>query len=349
MKILHISESFEGGVASAVANYVDLTSEHEHFLLCSKRSGRLDCGIMSKFSTVYNLTSGHFSAIKTVRKIVDKLQPDVIHCHSSFGGAYGRLAHSRRKCPALMIYSPHCYAFERRDISWFSRCGFYIMEWVMARRTDVVVACSQRERDLAKKLRRGAQAVFVPNLASVKSPNSSLPFAKRGDLVVMLGRLSPQKDPGWFAEVARVAATNGDDKGVEFVWVGDGGAEYRKQLEGIGVRVTGWLEAKEVAKILGRAKAYLHTAKWEGFPIALLDAAECGAAVVARKATYLEGVRGAQTVVSTEEAARTILEILEDEKKWAKNRKNWEIALEGNTALLAAKRLQDAYAVDKKA
>ena len=337
MKILHISESFEGGVASAVANYVDLTSEHEHFLLCNKRSGRLSGGILHKFSTVYDLTRSHFSALKTVHAVVDKVKPDVIHCHSSYGGGYARLAYFFARCPALMVYSPHCYAFERRDISWFGRKMFYIMEWVLARRTDVVVCCSLRERNLARMLRKKTKSIYVPNMESVAS-DASLPFRKRKNMVVMVGRLCPQKDPGWFAEVAREV-----EREVEFVWVGDGEKKYRKVLKDAGVRVTGWKSPKEVAKILGESKVYLQTALWEGFPIALLDGARCGVAVVAREAMYLEGVRNARAVGSSVEAAEEIDALLGEIKEWKLNRERWKKALTNNNAVVAKKRLCTAY------
>ena len=337
MKILHISESFEGGVAAAVANYVSLTNEHEHFLLCSTRSGRIGSGILQKFSTVYDLTNGHFSAIKTVQSMVDKVKPDVIHCHSSFGGAYGRLAYFWRKCPALVIYSPHCYAFERRDISWFARSLFYIMEWVMAKKTDVVVACSPREKRLAKKLRKKTRTIFVPNLASVDS-DTSLPFGKRKNVVAMMGRLSPQKDPEWFAGIAK---RMGDS--TKFVWVGDGEEKYRKALEASGVEVTGWVKAEEVVKILSTAKIYLHTAEWEGFPVALLDARQCGVAIVAREAAYLEGMSEARPVEGIANAAREIETLSENVAEWQKNRSRWEKVLEKNTPSVAKERLATAY------
>lgn len=341
MKVLHISESFEGGIASAVANYVDLTPECEHFLLCNKRRGRLAGGILGKFSTVYDLTKGYFSAIKTVRKIVDKVNPDVIHCHSSFGGGFGRLAFFFKRCPALMIYSPHCYAFDRLDISLFSRGMFYIMEWILARRTDAVVACSKRETRLTKILRKKLKAIYVPNLASVTG-GSSPSFDKRDDAVAMIGRLSPQKSPEWFAEVAEeISESDG-----EFVWIGDGEKKYKEGLRTAKVRLSGWVGPNEVSGILTKAKVYLHTAKWEGFPIAILDAHQCGAAIVVREASYLEGLGNVAKVGDVKSAAGEVEKLLRDRDAWEENRKRWMKVLSNNTSKTAKERLMRAYGVN---
>ena len=178
------------------------------------------------------------------------------------------------------------------------------------------------------------RVVYVPNLPSVAS-GSSLPFGRRKDRVVMVGRLSPQKDPEWFVDFVRLV-------GVEFVWVGDGEARYREILEQAGVRVMGWAESKEVAKTLREAKVYLHSARWEGFPITILDAHACGAAIVARKATYLEGVRGVEAG-TVEAAVREVQKLLENSQKWQKNKAVWDKALADNTSLLAKKRLSQVY------
>jgi len=214
------------------------------------------------------------------------------------------------------------------------------------------------------------RVVYVPNLPSVEG-GSSLPFEKRKNRVVMVGRLSPQKDPEWFVDFVRLANSESfpavrahsmpntarlrsseEDpdfiqarkvwESVEFLWVGDGEARYREILEQAGVRVMGWAESKEVAKTLREAKVYIHSARWEGFPITILDAHACGAAIVARKATYLDGVRGVE-VENTEVAVREVKKLLENSKKWQKNQEVWGKALANNTSLLAKKRLGQVY------
>ena len=96
----------------------------------------------------------------------------------------------------------------------------------------------------------------------------------------MLGRWAAQKDPDYFrARVQELRAALAEP--VEARWIGsaDGGAAAAGHDEPR-VHVTGWLPATEVAVQLRELDLYLHTAAWEGFPIALLDAHAVGAPIL---------------------------------------------------------------------
>lgn len=94
----------------------------------------------------------------------------------------------------------------------------------------------------------------------------------------MVGRISPQKDPELFAEVAR--SFGGND--VQFSWIGDGDAEDRSALEDAGVEVSGWIPPHELRRRLEHAALYLHTAAWEGGPVSTIEAASLGVPVLSR-------------------------------------------------------------------
>ena len=71
-----------------------------------------------------------------------RYQPDLIHLHSSWAGLLGRLVPlGRRK----IVYTPHCYAFERRDLSQVVRIGLWLVEKILSRRNAGVFAVSPRE------------------------------------------------------------------------------------------------------------------------------------------------------------------------------------------------------------
>jgi len=71
------------------------------------------------------------------------------------------------------------------------------------------------------------------------------------------------------------------------VWVGDGDLGLRRMLTAAGVRVTGWLGPADLEAML-RESIYIHSARYEGFPLSILDAAVCGAPIVARRISALE-------------------------------------------------------------
>jgi len=341
MKILHVCESFEGGVATAVANYVDATPEFEHVLLCSTRSGKLDCGINKRFSTIYRFTDSKLGCIKDVRRSVDKEKPDVIHCHSSLGGVFGRVAKAIYRFPVPVVYSPHCFAFERKDIGMLKQGAFTIAEKVLSEWTDGFAVCSKREEQLAKGLNRRKKVIFVPNVASIK-PVGKLKKKEVGKKVaVMIGRLAPQKDPEFFAEVVEWVKKFGGE--FEFVWIGDGEAEYREKLQESGVRITGWLDTDGVTKELMKADFCIHTAAWEGFPVAILDAVGAGLPVVARTAPYLVGMPQKYFWMEANNIASKLVALSKSQTKAKACARAWKDALSENTMENIAKRLREVY------
>ena len=127
MKILHVTECFAGGVATAINMYASLVPEHEHMVLYTARRANSPAKAYPElFSQSWRLPDHHRAAIDTVRRVRDEVAPDVIHAHSSFAGAYVRLARlrgTRRRTPT--VYTPHGVAFARNDISALHRAVFY--------------------------------------------------------------------------------------------------------------------------------------------------------------------------------------------------------------------------------
>ncbi|WP_245555632.1 glycosyltransferase [Gordonia soli] len=99
-------------------------------------------------------------------------------------------------------------------------------------------------------------------------------------LVVMVGRICSQKDPAFFGELAACAKRCNPE--LEFVWAGDGDVGLRRVLERHGVDVTGWLDSDALSDLLSKARLYVHSARYEGFPLSVLDAAAFRVPVIVR-------------------------------------------------------------------
>ena len=52
------------------------------------------------------------SKVLSIRKIIKRLRPDVVYCHSSFAGGLGRMAVIGLSCK--VVYNPHGWAFNMR-------------------------------------------------------------------------------------------------------------------------------------------------------------------------------------------------------------------------------------------
>ncbi|WP_301408336.1 glycosyltransferase family 4 protein [Luteococcus sp.] len=334
MKVLHIAESFGGGVVTAMAEYVHSTPEIEHHLLYGHRK-QTAADSWDPYTSVRTLGSGR-EAIRAIRRAVDELQPDVVHAQSSFAGAFTRIALRNRR--VRIVYTPHCFAFERRDISPVARAAYFALERVLALNTEVLAGCSPFEARMGAQWRGAEHAIYVPNVARVDAVEAADRGAGGRPLVVGLGRLDIQKDPEWFAGVA--ALLRGD---VDLLWVGGGTPEAEQRMRDNGIEVSGWVDRGEALKMLASASCFVSSALWEGFPMVLLEASELGVPVVMRELSALEDAPESVRVRTQAEAADLTRRVVADPADRDANLAAWRHYLRENTPAIQRERLLQAY------
>lgn len=302
-RILHVTECYAGGVSRAIDTLVGLAPEAEHHLVWSGDETPSDDAGYRSIQTMPRLP---WAAAMSIRRAVDRVQPDVVHAHSSWAGVFTRIAGLR----VPIVYEPHCYKFDDLEQPGALRAAYRVAEKVLAPGAHTTVVLSPHEEQLARAIAPKGRTHFLPNTASLR-PSDAHPATgfDTARTVFMIGRLSPQKDPSYFADVAR--AVRGEDESVRFRWIGDGDAAMRADLQSAGVEVTGWLSGDEMAAALAEPGLYLHVARYEGFPLSILDAAAFEHPVAVREIPAFDelGIPSARTPV---EAAALVRQILDD-------------------------------------
>lgn len=288
LRVLHVTETFAAGTGVAIVTFARATRDQGvvSFLVAQDRgSGLLDeVQDDPPFDSAELLYPGLLHLWRGFRTRVREIRPDIVHVHSSLAGVVVRVAigFPRR---TRVVYSPHCFAFERRDVAPAKRWLFRAAEWLLARRTDLFVCVSPYEADLARGLGGPAQVNYVVNTMHSRAPR---PLRAPPDCVVRLvsvGRITPQKDPALFARIVTALRSALPGTEVEATWIGTGDDTAAvTALEQAGVRITGWVPASEVTDLLAGQSVYVHTAAWEAAtPIAVLDAMACGLVVAVRR------------------------------------------------------------------
>lgn len=341
IKVLHVAESFGGGVATALAQYASSTPDIEHHLLRTVRQGDyVDGGEMASFTSIRELPRGPLKARRAIKESVRTIQPSVVHAHSSFGGAYVRA--SVRATQAMpVVYTPHGYAFERNDISKLYGLFYQSIERLLSRNTSVYAACSPREASLSSFRGFKGRVVYLPNVAEPAHISVDLNDRTAGELlVVSVGRLAPQRDPLYFAEVVRLVRKV--DPRVRFCWVGGGGTEYLEALQEVGVEITGWLSRDEARQLLGQADLHVHTAAWDGFPMVLLEANMSRVPSLVRSVAPFAEVPDDVRCGTPEEMAQRILAMRETENR-EEALARWDEFLSENTMATQRERLMSIY------
>lgn len=326
-RVLHLVDRVTGGVPVAVRTYIGNSPGGVAHTIASpfadEAPAHVWAGLDADVAHVAWDVRTPAHAIGAIRRLARSVDADVVHAHSSFPGTYARLA--LRPGSTRLVYTPHCFAFERRDIGGAARAAYRGVEAALAARTDVLAACGPGEARAAHALRGRPRSVLtVPNVASLPPTTATRPREDGPLRVGMMGRWSPQKDPGYFsALVERLARAIGP---VDATWIG-GPADSASAA----VRATGWLGATDVASELSSLDLYVHTAAWEGFPIALLDAHASGLPILARRIAALPDLPGH---ITTDEGVDGLIAALAGGsfETWrARNVSAWSAHLSGNT------------------
>lgn len=248
---------------------------------------------------------------RALRRVVTEWMPDVVHLHSSKAGFVGRFALATERTGFDIFYSPHGLSFLDPDRP-LRNAVFKALEYVAAKTRAMPVACGDSEAQMLSAL-SGRRATVLEN------PVDDLFFAVRGEpavvpVVVSVGRLSRQKSPDRFAEIARTVRALRPD--IRFVWIGDGDAHYRKTLIESGCELMGWRSQSEVAAFLANATVYLQTSLWEGLPVSVIQALAAGVPCVVHDCA---GNRDAVTqgttgfiAASVEELAMRVMSLVGD-------------------------------------
>jgi glycosyltransferase involved in cell wall biosynthesis len=343
-RILHVVEALGGGIAVALSDYIASSPEFEHYVLGYRRPGAETGVDLSVDATVLVLPGGIVRQTRAIRAWMTRLKPDLVHVHSSKAGACVRLLPRKAKPPT--VYTPHCFAFERKDVSPAARTAFRAVERFLAARTDAFCAVSPREAELARELGRGAAVSYIPNIARIpRAIQERREHRARGTrrpmVIATVGRVCAQKGPDFFAEAAALAGEQIAGM-TSWVWIGGGDPEREAILRGAGVTVTGWCNRESALSALADADVYVHTAEWEGAPLTLLEASALGIPVVARSLPALQSL-GVERLAHDPRAAVYRIRELLDERAWLDASVESRIRSERHTPQHQAHALQRLY------
>ena len=155
MKVLHVAENVQGGIASYLSELViaqskALGADDVRFLLPVDQMhqvAHLKARQIITFQRIGRGLKGVWQLYHITRRFLRDERPDIIHCHGGFAGVAVRLAAwGQRK--VKVIYCAHGWAFRRQAPKWQKQ--FYLMvERFLANQTDLIINISKDEHRAA--------------------------------------------------------------------------------------------------------------------------------------------------------------------------------------------------------
>lgn len=286
-------------------------------------------------------------ALGTIRKLIEDIEPDVVHTHTSKAGWLGRMAAHRAGVPTI-----HTYHGTTFDGYWGPLRGrlYRGLERSAARRSTFIVAQSEAERvTITKHLGEDIAPRMVTIPPGLDLTDDTLTQSNVSELraelgvgdemvVAFVGRLAAIKNCEGFLRVVRRLHQRG--LRIAAIIAGAGTEPHERRLHDLvdefGLReVVRWLGSRhDVGRIYGVADLLLLTSFNEGTPLVLAEALHGGVPVAAYDvggvAEIVRGCPLAEVVPQQDEEtlAKTAIDLLGAERTTAESREQSRAIIE---------------------
>jgi glycosyltransferase involved in cell wall biosynthesis len=233
-------------------------------------------------------------AYQRLRAAFRRLEPEVVHTHSSKAGILGRAAAWHERVPAV-VHTIHGMPFGEFETPLKNRLYIALEQWAARRCHAIVSVCdAMTEQALAAGVGRPEQ--FLTIYSGMDADAFLNPPRSRADVRRELGLVD---DEVAFATVARLFELKGHDDivavaatvlasnpKVRFVWIGDGIlrdnliAELKRRDIRNAFILTGLVPPNRIPELLGAVDAVIHPSLREGLARVLPQALLVGRPVI---------------------------------------------------------------------
>lgn len=228
-----------------------------------------------------------FVAAPAIQRRVRALAPEVVHVHGSRAGFFFGFCGAHGSGPRV-AYTVRGYHFLEKPLGVRELAA--LAERFAHARADASVHVCRYDEALAERWRlvpKDHRRVVIYNGIDPRElPAPRDPEPRR---IAFLGRLTYQKDPFLLAEIASGLARAGYR--LRVIGGGDMEAEFRARVEALGasrsVELLGALPRRDALLALASAAALVLPSRWEGLPIAPIEAMALGIPVVAANVSGL--------------------------------------------------------------
>lgn len=235
-------------------------------------------------------------SITELGRLMDRIQPDIVHTHSSKAGVVGRIAANSRS--VQIVHNVHGWSFRATSHPILYRSAV-LLERFLAGRTDVMLNVSDADRVLGDRLHIHARVAteVVRGGIDLKrfrpSPDRSRRVFDPGRPVIgTVGRLTPAKDP--LTALRAMELLLAQHPNARFRWIGEGPMRSEVEEAVRSLRLDGHVAMvgarSDVPSELAGLDVFVLSSRFEGLPRSLMEASAAGVPIVATRVGGVEEI-----------------------------------------------------------
>lgn len=305
-RVLHIVESSAGGTGRHVLDLAEgmVARGCEVHLIWSSR--RVDTMFRRRLEGLHGVrhmalpmrTSPHPMDAVTlwkIRRYMRRHGPfDIVHGHSSKGGALARLVVLLTRARA--IYTLHGLIMMDPGLARVKKMVYTGIELLLALRTSCIIAVSPEEARAAVRLGLGRSRVrLIPNgvgpadLVHRQTARKTMGVCEDAVVIGFIGRFVEQKDPQVLLKGFATAAQQIPTARLALVGAGPLETSMRACADelGIGDKII-WLGERDAREVMGGFDVFAIASRKEGLPYVVLESMAAGLPIVATESAGVE-------------------------------------------------------------
>lgn len=285
LSVIHVCEILPGGVASyldEILPYQAARYGRENVVLVAPSDHAPFLRSAETISFVGYARSGRnlasiSSLAAALRREIEARQPQVLHLHSSFAGAIGRLVAAGTAFDGRLVYCAHGWATDPGRSSRMRRV-IQLVERVLFDASDAIVNISPHEQAFLPADWRSSPKLHLIQSGIANIPGLP-PLSPRGGgepwRLLFVGRTDRQKG---FDLLMQEMKTLGP--AAHLTAIGGSFSESAPTVDLPNVDMLGWLPRDAIAGHMAGADFVVMPSRWEGMPIVALEAMRAGRPVI---------------------------------------------------------------------
>jgi glycosyltransferase involved in cell wall biosynthesis len=218
------------------------------------------------------------SAIRSTLKILKQVKPNLIHCHSSKGGVFGRIAGKILNIPTL--YTPNAFSYLSTDKK-ITKKIYQTIEQLLFTKNAYLLACSRSEKDRAindLKLNNTKILLWENSIRPIDQFNNLHGIKLPEEYICTISRPSYQKNLVFMITIFAQLKLKQPTLKLVIGGIGRYAPNVNELKNAISyhnlnndVVLIPWVDRETVFNIISKSKVYISTSRYEGLPYSIIE------------------------------------------------------------------------------